>query len=271
VLEVTAVWGLIVLLIANNRAWFPAFAEWQDATFGFQMVGRALYFMVVPLAILAVTRRILGRYGLSFNHVWPSFGLTFQAFAIVGPASMAFWLVAWLGFTVRDWGGAAVLLVVEAAVLGLVILVTRNLSTRDETAGSWWRLAGFAAVIGLGLAVAAATHERVPFVPAVLNYLLFVGFGEELFFRGYVQSRLNQAFGRPFAVAGVSFGWGVAVAAVLFGLIHAFTADPFSLPWAAWTAVSGLTYGFLREKDGSFLACALLHGLADLPLAFLGG
>jgi hypothetical protein len=34
----------------------------------------------------------------------------------------------------------------------------------------------------------------------------FAGFGEEILFRGYMQSRLNEDFGRPWRLRGVSFG-----------------------------------------------------------------
>ena len=40
------------------------------------------------------------------------------------------------------------------------------------------------------------------------------------------------------------------------------------LPLALFTTALGLIFGYLREKDGSVLAPAFLHGLADLPLAF---
>ena len=48
-----------------------------------------------------------------------------------------------------------------------------------------------------------------------MTYALFVGFGEENLYRGYMQSRLNEAFGRPYRFFGVPFGWGVFVTALL--------------------------------------------------------
>jgi membrane protease YdiL (CAAX protease family) len=47
------------------------------------------------------------------------------------------------------------------------------------------------------------------------------GFGEQIFFRGYIQSRVDQAFGCPFRLLGFdSFGGGLLVSSLLFGLIH---------------------------------------------------
>ena len=56
---------------------------------------------------------------------------------------------------------------------------------------------------------------------------VFSGFGEEFFYRGYFQSRLNQAFGRPLRLFGIQFGAGLTIASLLFGLQHALnTYDP---------------------------------------------
>jgi membrane protease YdiL (CAAX protease family) len=97
------------------------------------------------------------------------------------------------------------------------------------------------------------------------------GFGEEVFFRGYIQSRLNQEFGRPFRIMGVEFGLGLIVSSLLFGFIHVLnTVDYFSgrgaFAWWWWlsTFATGLFYGCLREKTGSVLAGGVHHGLIDV-------
>ncbi len=104
---------------------------------------------------------------------------------------------------------------------------------------------------------------------SIVQKLIFVGFLEEFFFRGYVQSRLNDVFGRPYQLAGVSIGLGLFISAVLFGLLHPLTAlEGLPWPWAVWTATGGILFGFIREKSGSVLACAIAHGLWVLPTAF---
>ena len=100
------------------------------------------------------------------------------------------------------------------------------------------------------------------------TYGIFVAFGEEIIFRGYIQSRLNEAFEQPYRIFGVEFGWGVVITAVLFGLTHvglttSLITGQMQLYWAwgFWTFFGGLVFGFVREKSGSILAPALLHGL----------
>jgi uncharacterized protein len=105
----------------------------------------------------------------------------------------------------------------------------------------------------------------------VLWLFLGAGFGEEVFFRGYIQSRVNQAFGRPWRILGLQFGVGLIVSSLLFGLIHALnTVDYFSrrfeFAWLWWGTnfVSGLFFGCLREKTGSILPGAIIHGIEDV-------
>jgi len=133
----------------------------------------------------------------------------------------------------------------------------------------------FFALIGLLLLpLAMAWYSSRPFLNVLLTVLwlfLGAGFGEEIFFRGYIQSRLNQAFGRPFRFMGVEFGLGLIMSSLLFGFIHVLNiVDYFSGRWDfAWwwwphTFVIGLFYGSLREKTGSILAGGVHHGLMDV-------
>jgi hypothetical protein len=114
-------------------------------------------------------------------------------------------------------------------------------------------------------------------VSTVVWQLFFSGFGEEFVWRGYVQSRLNQAFGRPMRLFGIQFGAGLIVASILFGFFHAFnTYNPeiglasLSWGWALFTTFSGLFFGILREKTGSLLAPGIAHGLPDAVGEALG-
>jgi len=115
-------------------------------------------------------------------------------------------------------------------------------------------------------------------ISAFVFYLFFLGFGEELLFRGYIQSRLNAAWGRPFQFFGVNWGWGIVIMALLFGLMHFLNIGSLVLGnwqlepwWGFWTFFGGLVLGLVREKTGSIAASTILHGLPDAMYhAFLG-
>ena len=105
---------------------------------------------------------------------------------------------------------------------------------------------------------------------AFLGSVIVAGPGEEIIFRGYIQSRLNAVFGRPFCLGGMQFGWGWPITAFLFGIVHIFNGfDPihghYDLQWT-WGLggfISGLMLGYLREKTGSVLSGAIFHGNND--------
>ena len=105
----------------------------------------------------------------------------------------------------------------------------------------------------------------------VLWLVLGAGCGEEVFFRGYVQSRLNQSFGRPWRVLRLRFGVGLVVSSLLFGFIHALnTVDYFSgrfeFAWLWWGTnfCAGLFFGCLREGTGSVLPGVVVHSVQDV-------
>jgi membrane protease YdiL (CAAX protease family) len=118
----------------------------------------------------------------------------------------------------------------------------------------------------------------------IVFQVLFAGFGEEVLYRGYFQSRLNDGFGRPFKVEGISFGVGLIAISLLFGLGHLLNPfNPFlghnGLDWFAGLIAlqTGLFYGLVREKTGSILAPAIIHGstfwwdfLADGSARYIG-
>jgi membrane protease YdiL (CAAX protease family) len=117
--------------------------------------------------------------------------------------------------------------------------------------------------------LAAYLHRPAVWLAVLWNFL-GAGFGEEVFFRGYIQSRVDAGFGRPWRLFGCAVGPGLIASSVLFGLIHALnTVDYFGGRWDfGWwyglgTTIEGLLYGYLRARTGSVWAGAVTHGLVD--------
>jgi membrane protease YdiL (CAAX protease family) len=98
------------------------------------------------------------------------------------------------------------------------------------------------------------------FADVVLTQLLVIGLSEEFFFRGYLQTHLNCRFGRPWQLLGARFGWGLPLAAVLFGLCHLVTGDITRLR----VIVFGLFAGWLRERTDTIAVPATYHGVANV-------
>ena len=127
-------------------------------------------------------------------------------------------------------------------------------------------------VLILPVAVALHQHQSGFHAVGMVLWLFFgAGFGEEVFYRGYLQSRLNVAFGRPLRLGGVQFGAGLIIMSLLFGFLHAlnpvdYFQGRFAFAWGYGVATFcvGLLYGFLRETTGGIVAPAITHGVLDV-------
>jgi membrane protease YdiL (CAAX protease family) len=121
------------------------------------------------------------------------------------------------------------------------------------------------------LPLAAIVRDRPQMWGAALWLFLGAGFGEEIFYRGYIQSRVDGAFGPPCRWLGFDWGMGLLVSSVLFGLLHVLnTVDyfhgRFDFGWrmGLQSVFSGLFYGLVRARTGSILPGAIHHGLSDV-------
>ncbi|RLE58239.1 MAG: hypothetical protein DRJ35_08260 [Thermoprotei archaeon] len=115
-------------------------------------------------------------------------------------------------------------------------------------------------------------------------FMVFVGFAEELFFRGYIQERLNDAFSERFkSILGVKFEWhqGTLIAGVMFfGIPHLLVAwNPFTgrlalsatiVAVAVSASFMGVIWGVLKEKTGGVILPAVFHGLLDFSVFGVG-
>jgi len=95
----------------------------------------------------------------------------------------------------------------------------------------------------------------------IIYDMFFVGFGEEIIFRGYFFGSLRKV---------TNSGWlSVIISAVLFGLSH-YPNNP-DLLGILFKAIIGFIYGFcrLKIKDCSTLSTGIAHGLNDTFILIL--
>lgn len=105
----------------------------------------------------------------------------------------------------------------------------------------------FDLIAGTNLALLARVSAEMPlssFLMVLVVGSLGAGIAEELFFRGYMQTRLSARWGK---VA------GVAITAAFFGLIH------FDVLHAPLAAVMGLYFGWLAEARGTVVLTIVAH------------
>lgn len=95
----------------------------------------------------------------------------------------------------------------------------------------------------------------------VLWQFLGVALPEEVFFRGWLQGRLNQLMPPSHKLAGARVGPGLFIAAALFALAHlAATPGPVHL----LVFFPGMMFGFFRERSRSVALPAVAHGLSNV-------
>jgi membrane protease YdiL (CAAX protease family) len=260
ILEVFSVTFILIPLLTLGLYWlFPAFESWQTHTVGFPFpVFVYVVMMVISLAAILGQGKSLGDYGLSFMPVKNHFDMAGTCFIPIVLANLPFGL----GVDHTTWGGALILAVVQIVLLFVLArLLQKNPNPTTLT------------LMGLNFVVLPRLNQFTGPIPGkaiavFLTYAFFVGFGEEILYRGYMQSRLNESFGKPYRFFGVAFGWGAILTALFFGLTHVGVlrwmlgmSTAVTWAWGFWTFFSGLVFGFVREKSGGILAPALLHGL----------
>ncbi len=96
---------------------------------------------------------------------------------------------------------------------------------------------------------------------AAMQDILFVGVGEEIVFRGYIQNQFTIWLKKCKWLAPL-------IAAVLFGLWHLING---SLIQVLFTTVIGCVFGYAKYfiKDCSLLSVIIAHGLYDFSLVLL--
>ena len=115
-------------------------------------------------------------------------------------------------------------------------------------------------------------------------FFIFVGFAEELFFRGYSQPRLNEVFTEKYKkILGIEYEWskGTLIVAVLFfGIPHILTGvnpftgrtniNPLIVMVTLFACFLGVLFGVLREKTGGIVLPTILHALIDFTVYGIG-
>jgi len=94
----------------------------------------------------------------------------------------------------------------------------------------------------------------------LLYHLACVALPEEVFYRGYMQSRLNEAFPVRVRLFSACVGFGWLYTTLLFALGH-YLID-FRVNTLA-TFLPGLVFGWLRERTGSVAASTIFHALCN--------
>jgi membrane protease YdiL (CAAX protease family) len=106
-------------------------------------------------------------------------------------------------------------------------------------------------------------HLRLPgtFVISALNQLVVVAIPEELFFRGYLMTRLQTRWPATRTVLGAPVGLALVVSSALFALGHIVVVPN---PQRLAVFFPALAFGWMRARTGSIAAGACYHALCNI-------
>ncbi|MEM6928528.1 MAG: CPBP family intramembrane glutamic endopeptidase [Myxococcota bacterium] len=97
-------------------------------------------------------------------------------------------------------------------------------------------------------------------------HLFFVAIPEEIFYRGYLQTRLDEVFEPTWSVFGAKLGWGFVITCVLFAFGHSIVLFQW---WHVFIIVPSLVFGWMRSRSGGFLAGAVFHAFCNVGVQIL--
>ena len=95
----------------------------------------------------------------------------------------------------------------------------------------------------------------------LLGQLLVIALPEEAFYRGYLMTALDDAWGTPWTFAGAKIGWGLVATSALFAIGHFFT-EPDVQRLAVF--FPSLAFGWLRARTRGVGAPTLFHALCNV-------
>ena len=203
-----------------------------DAYFHVVVAGLFLY-----LPVLLLRQRDLADYGLTTRPLGKNLLVALLAVVIVFPPFLA-------GFAIWEK---------LACALGPL----RMLAPLPCHAGLW-------------------SHAALRLPPGLLDWhpgrnlwiaeLVVVALPEEFFFRGYLQTRLDEVWRPAFGLWGARLGPSLVITAALFGLCHvAVQGNPATFA----VFFPGLVFGWMRAKTGSILPGVLFHSFCNLYIETL--
>lgn len=148
-----------------------------------------------------------------------------------------------LGLRLDDWRGELRAFAVAAVCTGVPYAAAFHA----------WRRLGYDQSFSFGLPAG--------FLEQVVVEVVVIAFSEELFFRGYLQERLETCWSPKLRLFGIRFGAAVVIASAVFAAAH-FVGD--YRPARLGPFFPGLVFGLLRARRGHLVGAVAFHAFCNL-------
>lgn len=241
--EVVLTWLATVLLIRVVVQAFP-----PDVAWGLPLAMVPILFMWAPVWMLRWRGEDPDQYPLAIPAFdepvwWPDFKLAATVSLVIFVPYLGLyhlWQTLWFP-EVLAWG------------CDLDVPGACSESLRSRTFGPAWRFE-------------SADVAAVWLLQLVGYHVFFVAIPEELFYRGYVQSRLDEIWEPRWDVLGAKVGPGMLLACVIFAAGHSVVVFQW---WHFAIVFPSLVFGWLRARTGGIMASAWFHAFANVLVAIL--
>jgi membrane protease YdiL (CAAX protease family) len=262
IVEVLGVYLLFAGILWSMKL-LPEFNNWQKEVFGRGILTVFIGMVLLPASVLWFGNAFSGNCETISKRLKQALEAAGKSMAVMMPATfLSFPVIQTLGFNFLEWKGALIIAGWHALAIPALVFVYRNTKSPETSIFSKKEvlLTLFVFVVSPFIVWGLQfVHEKAA---GVFSALIFIGLSEEFLFRGYIQTRLNQVFEKPFALFSFNFGWGIILASLLFALMHVLSpGNPGHWAWGFWTFFGGFCFGVIREKGGSFIASGLVHGI----------
>ena len=117
-----------------------------------------------------------------------------------------------------------------------------------------------------GTKFALELHPR-DFGSDVMGQLLLIALPEEAFYRGYLQTRLDDAIPPKWKVLGATIGPSLFIGAAIFAIGHVIT---IRAPARLGVFFPALIFGWLRARTGGIGAGVVFHAFCNIYSELLG-
>lgn len=125
---------------------------------------------------------------------------------------------------------------------------------------SWWVVSPAPLSLSLALRPVTSANE-------IFGQIFVIALPEEAFYRGYLQSRLDDAWGKHFDCLGARVGPALLASAAIFAVGHVATVHS---PTRLAVFFPALLFGWLRARTGGIGASVFFHAFCNLYSEALG-
>jgi membrane protease YdiL (CAAX protease family) len=270
---------LIIFILTQLLSWLLRpiwFFKWESEILGFSFTGGALN-IAITLLLIYFTKKEFKSYGFK-REKWESSvdtGLFSWLFLIIPVI-----ILLYFGLDYTRIIDSLVMSAITIVSLMIFLLVLKRQERKDsegeddpeenKTINTKLNLILFAGLLCFPIILAIILTFNFEIIGRVISILsfqvIFSGFGEEMRYRGYFQPRINEDLGTPYSFLGVSFGPGLLIAALFFGISHIFNSfSPFEgiftlqWGWGIYAFSTGIFYGFIKEKTQNIIGPGISH------------